>query len=297
MALQTEIWTQDIKETLYAGNDFIMNSVDHGAFVNNKVVHVPQSGAAPSVEKNRSAFPATIAERTDTELTYTLDEFSTDPVRVRDIDEIQTSYLKRQSVMGQSISALNDEVAANCLVDWAAPAANVIQTTGGDESFAPAGATGTRKAITLADIQALARLFDGQNVPENDRFLLLPSDMYWQLHNNTDTLNSETMGSANLPSGVIRELFGFNIMKRSSTAIYDVANAVKAVGAAPVVTDNLAALAWQSGMVSKALGSINVYSNEKVAEHYGDIISTMVLHKGSKLRSDNVGVGAIVQQA
>jgi len=297
MGLQKEVWIQDIKEVLFAGNEFWNHSVDHSEFVSDKIVHVPQSGANPNTEKNRTVFPATITERADTELVYTLDEYSTDPIRVRNIDEIQTSYGKRNSVLGQNSKTIVNDAARNTLFDWAAPAANVIQTSGGLETFKPAGATGTRKAITLADIQALGRLFDSQEMPEDGRFLLLPSDMYWQLHNNSDVFNNDFMGVPGLPSGVIRDLFGFNIMKRSSTVIYDVANAAKAVDAASAATDNLAALAWHDNEVSKAIGDVDVFLNEGVAEHYGDIMSAMLLSKGSKLRSTNDGVAAIVQVA
>lgn len=297
MALQTEIWIRDIQEQLYADNMFLNYCVNHSEYVNNKIVHVPIAGSAPNVEIDRSVLPATIAERADTELTYQLAEFTTDPMLIRDLDEIQTSYNKRQSVLSHHVAEMADQIAQNTLVDWAAPTANVVPTTGALESIAPVGATGDRKALVLADLRSAAALMDRQNVPKNDRYAVMPSDMYYQLISDSTTLNAETMGTANLPSGVVRQLYGFNIVTRSSTAIYDAANAVKAVGAAPAADDNLAVICFQSGFVAKAMGSTKIFADEDKPEYYGSVFSAMQLHKGSKLRNDGKGTVAIVQSA
>ena len=65
MALQTEVWVRDIQEVLFEGNEFITKSIDDGVFVNNLVVHLPQSGANPGIEVNRTDLPAPIAQRDD----------------------------------------------------------------------------------------------------------------------------------------------------------------------------------------------------------------------------------------
>ena len=80
MALQVEIWVKSIIEGLFANNTFAARSVDHSEFVNEKTVHVPNAGAAPNVEKNRTVFPANVTERKDVDLTYQMDEFTVDPV-------------------------------------------------------------------------------------------------------------------------------------------------------------------------------------------------------------------------
>ena len=105
MGIIKEIWTQDIKETLHQENEFISQGTDHGIYTGNGVVHVPQSGAAPAVVKNRGSVPATIAQRTDTDLTYLLNEFTTDPILIKDFDEMQTSYAKRASVLTICVKA------------------------------------------------------------------------------------------------------------------------------------------------------------------------------------------------
>jgi hypothetical protein len=66
MALIKEIWVNDIQESLNENASFLPYSVDHSAYVAFGTVHVPQSGANPTIEVNPSSFPLTINQRTDT---------------------------------------------------------------------------------------------------------------------------------------------------------------------------------------------------------------------------------------
>lgn len=92
MALQVEIWVKSIIEGLFANNTFAARSVDHSEFVNNKTVHVPNAGAAPNVEKNRTVFPASVTKREDVDLTYDMDEYTVDPVRISHAEQVELSY-------------------------------------------------------------------------------------------------------------------------------------------------------------------------------------------------------------
>jgi len=304
MALQTEIWANDIKENLFANNEFVTMSVDQSAFAANKVVHVPQSGANPNVEINRSVLPAVAAERTDSELTYLLNEFTTDPIVVRDIDETQTSYNKRQSVLAGHIDAMNDRIGDQTAFDWAVSgtpqAANIVRTSGAlvADALAPS-ATGTRKKLDKVDVRNLAKRFDAQNVPANDRFLLLNSDMFYQLFDDTALLSRDFMEKSSQERGVITELYGFKIMKRSKVVVYDnAADPVKkAVGAAGAATDNLGCIAWQRTSVARAMEGIKTFGETDAPEWYGSIFSAMAIFGSAILRADIAGVGSIVQEA
>jgi len=295
MGLQKEVWIRDIQEQLYAANPFLNFSVNHNEFITDKTVHVPLAGTAPNVEINRSVLPAGITQRADSELTYNLNEFTTDPMLITDIDEIQTSYNKRQSVLGHHINEVAEKIALQSMVDWAAPAANVIKTTGSNASVRPVGASGDRKAVTLADIRSIAAFFDRNNIPRNGRYIAMPSDLYYQLIADNTVLNAETMGTPNLPSGIVRQLYGINIIARSETVIYDNADAVKAVGAASATTDSFGCIAWQEGFVARAMGATKVYADIDKPEYYGSIFSTATMHGTSKLRTSGLGTVALVQ--
>jgi len=180
MALQTEIWVQDIQEQVFPENSFIRKSTDHSAFINNLTVHVPNSGAFASVTKNRSSFPGTVTQRTDLDLTYSLGQYSTDPILITDIDQFQISYDKRQSLLRQFTDGLHDVISNQTAYSWAPSGATngvtrIIKCTGAlDTSALASGATGSRSAITLANIVQLKGIFDSDNIPAENRFLLMP---------------------------------------------------------------------------------------------------------------------------
>lgn len=299
MAIQTEVWATSIQDVLFQNQDFISKSVDHSAFVKDSIVHLPQSGAAPGVVTNRSSFPATITERTDTLKDYSLRDHSTDPIRLRDLDELQTSYDKRTSILGATIEVLNETIGNYVANDWGVDSASrVIKTSGASVTgtLAP-GATGARNLIDKADFRSLAQIFDNDNVAMANRFILMPVGLYYDLFSDSTLVSRDFMEKASQEAGVINELYGFKIMIRPTVNVMDVSFAKKAIGAATAVTDNLSCVAWQSSYVSSALGAIEVYANEGVAEHYGSIFSAQVSHAGAVLRSDEKGVATLTQTA
>src|ERR1035437_964958 len=181
MALQKEIWIADIQENLYQGNEFITKSIDDSEYIAFKLVHLPQSGAGSLISINRSSLPATIIPRVDADMTYQVNEFSVDPTLITNIDILQVSYDKRMSVLRDNLLNLQDAVGSTTLYSWApsATASRIVQTTGASMSnvLAPS-ATGSRKAITLADIGKARSILDNDNVPQTGRVLVIPADMY-----------------------------------------------------------------------------------------------------------------------
>jgi len=298
MALQKEVWIQDIQETLHQGSEFILQGTDHSAFVSNKVVHVPQSGSMSAIEKNRSSLPATISQRTDTELTYNLNDYTTDPVLITDLDELQTSYMKRQSVLRQHLDAMNERIGNEVAYEWAGSGSTslVLRTSGGATSQLPnATATGTRKLITKEDISLMARKLDLDNAPKNDRVLLLPTSMYYELFS-TDALIRNDFGRAlNMVNGQAKEIFGMKVFVRPQVVLFNNTTTKKAVGSADAVTDCYGAIAFQKNAVAQALGSIKVFANEDLPEYYGSVFSAQVFHGAKMLRSDNKGIVSIAQ--
>lgn len=300
MALQKEIWIQDIQETLFQGSEFVKAGTDHSAFVSNKTVHMPQSGSMSTIEKNRSSLPATISQRTDTELTYNLSEFTTDPVLITDLDELQTSYAKRQSVLGQHINAVNERIGTETAYEWApsGSASLVLRTTGSATAEKPnATATGTRNLVTKEDISKMARKLDLDNAPKNDRVLVLPTSMYYELFSIDALIRNDYGRALNMIDGQVNEIFGFKVFVRPEVVLFnEVAGGVKkAVGSADAVTDCYGAIAFQKMAVANALGSIKVFADEDKPEYYGSVFSAMVMHGASKTRTDNKGIVALAQ--
>lgn len=67
MAIIQEVWAGVVQEALNQNADFIPYSTDHSAYIAYGTVHVPQSGANPTVIVNPTSFPLTIGQRTDTD--------------------------------------------------------------------------------------------------------------------------------------------------------------------------------------------------------------------------------------
>ena len=299
MALLQEVWVQDIQERLTDTNAFILHSLDHSAFVHGALVHVPQAGAIPASQKNRTTLPGTVSQRSDADLTYPVYTRSTDPILVPDLENFQLSYDKRQSVMAAHLDRLIEDTGKDIAYEWAATASGkIIRTTGtaSGNTLAP-GATGTRKAITVQDVANLARQFDLDNVPGQDRFLMLHPALYYELFTTDALIRADVMGRPTLPQGAIASLFGFNIIVKATTPIYTTTGAPvrKDLAAAPDAADLLAAIAWQKNCVARAISGIEVFENAKDATYYGDVISARIFVGATKLRSTGVGTGAIVQ--
>lgn len=307
MALQKEIWIADIEKQLFASNKFMeVVGKDHSAYVSNITVHVPQAGARPSVAKNRNILPASISQRTDVDLTYNLSQYSSEPTLITDLDELQISYSKRQDVLESHIKTLSDSIANNTLYSWApSGASRLVRTTGSAVATALApSATGTRKAITLADIRSAAAILDKDNVLDEERYCILPSDMYWQLMGDTAIQKALEFGRPTQIMGELPMVAGIFIIKRSSVVVYDntgtpVIKAVNDAGvpSAPASSDNMGALVVSKSYVCKAKGAIKVYADEDKPEYYGSIFSAQVQHGAAKLRTNQEGIVAIVQEA
>lgn len=308
MAIQKEIWVRDIAENLFPNNDVIMMSVDDSEYLSNKTVHLPQSGSVPTVEKNRSSLPATSAQRTDTEVSYDVDEYTTDPVTIKATEEVEVSYDKRQNVLMDHVEQLRTSIADNLLHDWApsatAQAAQQVRTSGTARAGYLATQSGNRKAIAKADFLAVQRIFNVQNIPQEGRIACIDANLYTDILNIDEFVTAEKIGRANLVDGAVGMLLGFQIMIRSNVVVYDdTADPVKkAVAAAAAADDNLACLFWHRRFVRRAFGTaqnggIQVFERNNDPQFYGDILSAMVRAGGRPRYTNFRGVVALIESA
>ena len=295
MALNTEIWINDIVEDFWPDNSFISRSVDHSSYVNNHTVHIPQAGAAPEVTKNRSQFPASIGTRTDSDLTYNLDIYDVPPLRVQKLADVELSYDKRQSMLKQSKATLQQYVFMDILKKWIPSGVQTVVTTGDAEAaHVHTTATGNRKAMTRAEVEKIKMIFDSQDVPAEGRTILLDAVMYNQLVNSlTQAENVNFIAGADSAKGVMGKFLGFDFMMRS-TLLQTAAGGTLKTGAA-AATDCAAGLAWQQESVSRALGEVVAFENNSDPTYYGDIFSYAVRAGGSCIRSDKKGIILLYQ--
>jgi len=298
MGISKEIWARDVADKLFPNNSFMAAGISDDVFVENTKVHLPQSGANPTVERNRAVLPATIVQRTDTITDYDLDEFTSDPTLITDIDAIEVSYDKRQSVLRQHIGQINAKLAEWVAYHWGATAlANMVRTTGSNRTAFVSGATGNRKLLQLADILNAKRLLDNMNVPMDGRVMVMPGEMYNDLLNIDKILSAEYNQSGRLPEGVVNRVFGFDIFIRSSVISYTNASTPvrREPGAVDLTTANAGILCFHRDFVRRALGTVKVYSDEDKPEYYGSIFSAMARAGAAKAYSDETGVVAIIE--
>ena len=314
MAIQVEIWQNHIEEEIFADNSFLRFS--HNAddyLINSKVVHIPQSGGSGNVVKNRSSLPATVRKRTDTDVIYLLDEFTTDPVLIPNADTKELSYDKRQSVLGEDRDKIVQTIAEETIYNWlysgahgtyaasAFPSGNVLSTTGTLEVIASApSATGNRKAMTITDLQTMQAFFRARNLwKEGKMYCMLPPTFLVQAFPADSVITATYMQNvteAERRAGVMMKAQGWNILSRSSVARVNGAGTVLAPGAAGSATDDEAALFWYTEAVEYAFGGVVAFENEGDPTFYGDVYSFLARSGGRARRAGYEGI-ALLKQA
>lgn len=295
MAVNKEMWRPDIIESLFKSNNWLSRSFNaDDMVVGGRIVHIPQAGAPSNVERNRVNLPAPIVKRNDTDIVYVLDEYTSDPRLITDIDKKELSYDKRASIIREDTGQMMEVAGNNMLYNWAKniPAAAKIPTTGAAAAATAPGATGNRKIITEADIRKAQLLLNNQNVPREGRVMILPGNFLDQLMSDNN-LKYAFQQVINLREGAVGRLYGFDLYERSSVLVESSANAIKLPEAASATDDNEAALFYYEQHVERALGDVDIFDNPRQAEYYGDVVSFLLRLGGRNRREDNKGVGYI----
>lgn len=302
MAIQKEIWITDVVENLYKRNPFMAFATNADEYVlQGKVLHIPNAGAQSNATRNRSSLPATVQVRSETDITFSLDEFTTDPVLIADTEKVELSFDKRRSVIGNHIDYLAQLVGDWMLYNWAPLTASgfVKVTTGGTSPAYLTNATGVRKLITLADIKQMKKLMDAQNIPTSDRYCQLDAYMYDQFTDLlTGTQYTDFSRYFDAENGVAGKLFGFTFLEPRSTVLrYNVGRTALLVpGAAGAATDQAAGIFWQKDSVIKAVGETKIFDKTDDPTYYGDLISALVRAGGRAHRNDGYGIFILAQE-
>lgn len=299
MAVQVEVWVRYIMNRLWKDNQFLKFAYNDDQYVvGGKIVHIPQPGAKPVVVKNRSSFPATTVQRGDTDITYVLDKYTTDPTHIEAADLQEISYPKIESVFGDHAGELVETVGDDMILKWLTGigAGSIVRTTGSDVAVKVTGQVGERKRMVHADLRKARTIMNLQNVPANDRYALLEANMADELFESLSaTAYKDFSAYADAKEGIIGRLFGFNIMERSQVAIATSALAIEALGASVDATDHVASLCWQKDAVTRAIGEKKFFEEKDSPTMYGDIYSALLRAGGRRRRALDEGVVAIIQ--
>ncbi|MCU7571546.1 hypothetical protein N4241_10560 [Riemerella anatipestifer] len=310
MPLEKEIWKSTIEEKLKQDNSFLkyISDVSDSNIINGKIVHIPQAGEPSKVVKNRTTLPSEVKKRTDGEVLYKIDEYTTDAVYIPHAETVELSYDKRRSVLDQDIANLSEEVAEGMLTNMVVspigdnkslPQKNILETTGEATTVLLEGATGNRKKWKLLDLQRMQNLMRGQKAwQEGQMYALLPANALLDLFPADSPVTATYMQSvteAERREGVIYKVQGFNILVRSSVFTMTESMEFKAFGSVVNNTDSEAAIFWNKNMVEKAFGDIETFDRERDPQLYGDVYSFLVRMGGRAKRKNFEGVAVLKQ--
>lgn len=314
--LLKQIFATDLAKLLFASNAFYMPSKDDSAFVDSDKVNLPQAGAAPGVVKNRSSFPASASQRTDSAIQYDLEEFSSDPTHLQHSEELVVNYAKRASIVEDHANAINEAIAESIMYNWArggdsenswATKPEMVRTSGTavrDAFVKQIGATavsGTRKRIVKADLQKVNTILNRQNVPVSGRFGLITADMLEDFFLIEEFANSDYNKSKPYAEGQPETFtfMGVTWYVRSDANVFSNAGtpALKAKDANTAATDNNGAIIWHRDFVRKAKGGVEFFLKEKDPNMYGDVMSSLVRAGSIGARKDGKGIVNLVETA
>lgn len=322
MSVVPEIWTDFIVENLFKDNEFLLQSVDESQYVlQGSVVHVPQAGAPSGVKRNRTQLPATITRRSDVDVTYALDEFTTDPRFIPEADKTQLSYDKMESCMTEDMSYLRQVLADTMLYNWR-PTYFIKASKTKSADYLIHG-TGVRTGVCVDDFVKAKEIMNKWGIPKEDRFVILNSEMYAQICNDVRNATNENLMTAvySPVTGRLEKLEGFVIYERS-TVLLAKNSTLTAVNGKPyfkftstdltyspedyeaIETGNTngtntacaVGLFWQKNAVRRALGQTKMFENTGDPTYYGDIYSFLQRAGGRKSRGDAMGVLGLIQE-
>lgn len=311
MPLEVEVWNETIQEKLLQDNSFLTQVADvsEDNIINGTIVHLPQAGEPSSVVKNRSVYPAPIKRRTDGEILYLIDEYTTDPVHITNAETKELSYDKRRSVLDQDVANLSEEVAEGMLTNFIVspvgdnktlPTTSILETSGAAVPSGLAGSTGNRKAYSIKDLQILKNFFIKQKAWSNNNMnVLLTADAATQMFPADSAVTATYMASVTEEErrqGMMYKAQGFNIFVRSSVYILAEDKTFKAFGSVVAPTDSEGIFAWNKNMLEKAIGTTQAFEDQGNPAYYGDIYSFLVRMGGRARRKNFEGV-VVMKQA
>ncbi len=286
MAINKEIWINQILEGFYPDDSFLQKPVNYSAFVDNDRLHIASAGIDPVVLINNTTYPISSAFRDDSDNEVVLDKFETENTIVRRPDAIEYSYDKLESVIRQHRATLRKSVAMKAVHAYAptndTENTPVILTTG--------LSTNGRKRMAFADILTLKERFDEAEIPLEERYIVLhPKHVSDLLLEDIELFKELT----NIKDGEPFKFAGFGCYSFAQMPTYkEVGGILKKVPFGSEKTVQFASVAFYAKEVMKADGSIYMYASEDDPKERATIVGFDKRFVALPIRGR--GVGAIV---
>lgn len=260
MGVKREIWTGEAIRAFTHKGEFLAEIPDQSRFVDNDVIHLVDLGVKPEVLINNTTYPIPVQDVTDSDITISLDKFQTKQTEVTDDDLESASYQIIQERNQDHIDALEESTgdkAAHALAPQANSTATPIVVTTGDVNEAGV------KALTITDIVALKKAYDGAKIPKQNRVLVLSSQHVADLLNTSEAFVKQYK---DIQAGeVVPNLMGFKLYEYANCPQFYLDGAdwkKRAFGATPVAGDREASFAFYAPRMFKARGTMKAYFSE-----------------------------------
>ena len=286
MALNKEVWINQIARNFYPERSFLTKVTDYSGFVNNNTLHFPSEGLDPKVLINNTTYPIKILGREDEDNAITLDKFETENTLVRRPDAIEYSYDKLESVLLQHRATLQTSTARKAAPAFA-PSGDTTETplvmTTGEVSNG-------RKRITFEDLLTLKARFDDALIPLEERYIILhPRHVTDLLLEDVKMFNELT----DIKDGEPTKFAGFGCFQFPYMPTYEVKeDNYSKVAFDGTQTEQFASVAFYGKEVMKADGDIHMYARYDDPEERGTIVGFDKRFIAMPIR--NKGIGAIV---
>ncbi len=284
MALNKEVWENQIMENFYPERSFLRRVKDFTTHVNANKLHIPSAGIDPKVLINNNTYPIDVVGREDEDCEILLEKFETENTLVRRPEAIEYSYEKLESVIGQHRKTLQTHTAKKAIHAFAPLTDSVdtpvITTTG--EAY------NGRKRLCANDILTLKERFDDALIPLENRWIVLSPKHVTDLLKEDLALFKEI---TDLKNGEPFKFAGFGFYSFPYMPTYRAGEKV-AYDAEAMGNDMFASVAFYGDEVMKADGELHAYMLENDPRERGTIVGFDKRFIAMPIR--NKGVGAIV---
>jgi len=320
IATAQQIFRQDLAKKLFENEAFLLASQDWTASaVGNKVVW-QEDETEPDVVINNATQSLAAADRIDVSASFSLAEYQTRPTRLQFTEEILVNYDKRSSILEGHIKAIQKNMALRILYGWVQGAATngrIYKTTGASRPAKAPGATGTRKAITYADIISLQKsiIKDEVTWEAGKMNLLIPVELMEELMNLAEFKSRDfyPLGNSSVAQqGIVAvgTIAGCNVYVRSKTLVTNSATTPvlqnpKADDTysfrTPAATDCLTCVMWHSDYVVRAanfnkLGTDKRTSLVNIVPYHGGLeFSVTAVAGGASFYKKGQGVAILTE--
>lgn len=271
------IFANIILALFYPENSWLneLTSMDH--MVEYNKINLSQVGADPEVVKDNATWPLTPTTRTDSGVELPLATFDTKPTHVSNVEELETSYDKCQSVVAQHVSALRTKAMLSAAYNIAptsnAAATPVLPTTGNNRGDG-------NKALTYADILNLRTKFNKANYPQQGRVIVLCPEHEEDLLNEDVNRYNQIMTTG--------QVAGFKVYVTNHGVQYSTSGVKQAYG---TTNAQPCSFAFCKEEVMRAMGTIEGEPEKRWADYRGWLLGFQMRFVAMPFR--NKGIAAI----